>query len=293
MQGIIAAIPTPVDQQGRPIEALFLEHARWALENGCDGLNVLGSTGEANSFDGETRRRVMGWAARGLDPARLMVGTGTPSLAETIALTEHADDLGYPVALVLPPYYYTPPSDEGLQTWYTTLHRALGDRPIRVWFYNYPQMTGFAIPARVIEALHQGAPQRFDGIKDSSGDLDYCRGLAAAMPALRVFPSSETSLPLASEAGFAGCISATANHSAPLCARLQRGGAGAAGLAEEIAGLRASISAQPLIPAVKHLVARRTGVADWARPLLPFVPLTTAQAAALDHLVPVAPTATA
>lgn len=293
MQGIIVAIPTPVDQQGHPIEALFLEHARWALDNGCDGLNVLGSTGEANSFDSQTRRRVMQWAARGLDTARLMVGTGTPSLAETIALTTHADDLGYPVALVLPPYYYTPPSDDGLLRWYSELHAALGDRPIRVWFYNYPQMTGFVIPEKVIAELHRIAPNRFDGIKDSSGDLDYCRRLAAAMPALRVFPSSETSLPLAGEAGFAGCISATVNHSAPLCARLLRGAPEAAELAEDIAELRAAISAQPLIPAIKHLVARRTGVADWARPLPPFVPLSAAQIAALDHHVPVVSTVTA
>jgi len=293
MKGIIAAIPTPVDKQGHPIRALLLEHARWALENGCDGLNVLGSTGEANSLDSETRRQVMRWAAEGLDPARLMVGTGTPSLAETIALTIHADDLGYPVALVLPPYYYTPPSDDGLMRWYMDLHAALGDRPIRVWFYNYPQMTGFAIPEGVIQALHRIAPGRFDGIKDSSGDLDYCRRLASAMPALRVFPSSETSLPLAREVGFAGCISATVNHSAPLCARLLRGGPDAAALADDIADLRAAISAQPLIPAVKHLVARRTGEADWTRTVPPFRPLSAAQAAALDHLVPVVPTVTA
>ena len=293
MQGIIAAIPTPVDRHGRPIEALFLDHARWALANGCDGLNVLGSTGEANSFDSQTRRRVMQWAARGLDSARLMVGTGTPSLAETIALTTHADDLGYPVALVLPPYYYTPPSDDGLLRWYMDLHAALGDRPIRVWFYNYPQMTGFAIPEQVIADLHRIAPQRFDGIKDSSGDFDYCRRIAAGMPAVRVFPSSETSLPLAGEAGFAGCISATVNYSAPLCARLLRGGPDAGARADEIAELRAAISAQPLIPAIKHLVARRTGESDWARPLPPFLPLSAAQMAALDHLVPVVSTATA
>ncbi len=285
MQGIIAAVPTPVDATGRPIEALFLDHARWALANGCDGLNVLGSTGEANSFDSATRRQVMGWAARGLDPARLMVGTGTPSLAETVALTEHADDLGYPVALVLPPYYYTPPSDQGLIRWYAALHAALGDRPIRVWFYNYPQMTGFPIPPSVIGALHRMAPGRFDGIKDSSGDLAYCRDLAASLPALRVFPSSETSLGEARASGFAGCISATVNHSAPLCARVWQGDS-APELAARIAQLRAAIAAQPLIPSVKHLVARRTGVADWDNILPPFVALTPAERAGLDGAVP-------
>lgn len=284
MQGIIAAVPTPVDPAFRPIEALFVEHARWALANGCDGLNILGSTGEANSFDTETRKTVMGWAAAALDRDRLMVGTGTPSLFETIGLTMHADALGYPVALVLPPYYYTPPSEDGLVRWYTALHEALGDRAIRIYFYNFPQMTGFTIPLAVMERLAAIAPERFCGIKDSSGDLDYCRRIVTALPGIRVFPSSETSLAVARESGFAGCISATVNHTAPLCARVWRGEDTPA-LTDRIADLRAAISAQPLIPSVKHLVARRTGVPDWANTLPPFVPLTAAQERALDGLV--------
>ena len=121
MQGVIAAVPTPVDTAFHPQKALFLEHCQWALANGCDGLNILGSTGEANSLSIQARRDVMGWAAAALPKTRLMVGTGTPALAETIALTEHADDLGYSVALVLPPYYYTPASDAGLIAWYMML----------------------------------------------------------------------------------------------------------------------------------------------------------------------------
>lgn len=284
MQGIIAAVPTPVDPAYRPIEALFLEHGRWALANGCDGLNILGSTGEANSFDTETRKIVMSWAAAELDRKRLMVGTGTPALSETIALTQHADTLGYPVALVLPPYYYTPPSEDGLVRWYTALHEALGDRPVVIYFYNFPQMTGFTIPLAVMERLAAIAPDRFRGIKDSSGDLDYCRRIVAALPGFRLFPSSETSLPVARESGFAGCISATVNQSAPLCARIWRGEDEPA-LADRIADLRTAISAQPLIPSVKYLVARRTGVPDWANTLPPFVPLTAAQKSALDDLV--------
>ncbi|SEP20711.1 4-hydroxy-tetrahydrodipicolinate synthase [Salinihabitans flavidus] len=285
MQGIIAAVPTPVDARGIPSEPLFLEHARWALANGCDGLNVLGSTGEANSLDNATRRMVMSWAADGLDPSRLMVGTGTPSLAETIALTVHAEALGYPVALVLPPYYYTPPSEQGLLRWYSALHEALGNRRIQIWFYNYPQMTGFVIPEQVIAQLHRLAPERFAGIKDSSGDLDYCRRLARTLLALRVFPSSETTLSMAQEAGFAGCISATVNHSAHLCSQVWRGNASPAAYSD-IADLRTAISSQPLIPSIKHLIARRTGDATWTHTLPPFLPLSTGEAVALDHLVP-------
>ncbi|UWQ57609.1 dihydrodipicolinate synthase family protein [Leisingera caerulea] len=290
MEGVIAAVPTPVDGTGRPQRAPFLEHCAWALENGCHGLNILGSTGEASSLDTASRRQVMAWAAEALDIRRLMVGTGTPSLAETIALTAHADDLGYSVALVLPPFYYTPPSPEGLIAWYEALHQALGGRKIAVYFYNYPQMTGFALPAQVIETLHRAHPERFRGIKDSSGDLGYCRALSAALPDLRVFPSSETSLGGAAASGFAGCISATANISTPLCRALWDGrSTPEPALAEAIATIRQTVAAQPLIPAVKYLTGRRSGDPGWDNVLPPFLPLPPDARRQLDSIEITAP----
>ncbi|PVA07399.1 dihydrodipicolinate synthase family protein [Thalassorhabdomicrobium marinisediminis] len=288
MQGIIAAVPTPVDGDGTPQHAAFVEHCLYALAQGCDGLNILGSTGEANSFDTATRKDIMRWAAEALDPERLMVGTGTPSLAETCALTCHAGELGYAVALVLPPYYYAPVTDDGLFEWYAAVHRALGRRKIRIYLYNYPQMTGMTLSQDLIERLHRAFPDRFTGIKDSSGDLDYCRALAKALPEFRVFPSSETSIGEAADAGFAGCISATVNYSASLCAQLwaTRDAPDAARL-ERVAKIRALIASQPLIPSIKHLMAQRTGDPVWDHVLPPFMALSAKQAAALAPLEPV------
>lgn len=286
MRGIIAAVPTPVDSNLTFQPVPYLEHAAWALANGCDGLNILGSTGEANSLDTATRKTVMACAAGELDRARLMVGTATPALAETIAITCYADDLGYGVALVLPPYYYKPVSEAGLYDWYRALHEALGARRIAIYFYNYPQMTGIVIPVSVIARLAADFPERFRGIKDSSGDLDYCRAIVAANAGLAVFPSSETALPVARADGFAGCISATVNASAPLCARLWSGQEAGEGMAERIAGIRTGIAAQPLIPAVKHMVARRSGNPIWANVVPPFMALTADGRAALDKIDP-------
>ncbi|MCY6380144.1 dihydrodipicolinate synthase family protein [Hoeflea prorocentri] len=286
MQGVIAAVPTPISPSGEPVRDLFVEHCRWALDNGCDGLNILGSTGEANSFATPARKSVMSWAASDVDTASLMVGTGTPSLAETIDLTSHADDCGYGVALVLPPYYYKPVSDDGLVQWYANLHEALGERQVRIYFYNFPQMTGITISPTVIERLHQAWPHRFCGIKDSSGDLDYCRNLVGRMPDLDVFPSSEVALSEAAASGFAGCISATVNETAPLCADLWAGrSAPDTALVQQISGLRSAIAAQALIPSVKSLVAKRTGEDTWKRVLPPFQELTSEQFGALSKIV--------
>lgn len=285
MQGIIAAVPTPTDAAGKPQCAPFIEHCQWAMTNGCDGLNVLGSTGEANSFDKGTRADIMAWAVKAVDPVRLMVGTGTPSLAETISLTCHADDLGFAAALVLPPYYYKPTSDDGLFRWYEALHEALGTRPIKVYFYNYPQMTGIPLSHRLLARLCATYPDRFAGIKDSSGDLEYCRELASKLPGFAVFPSSETSLAEAGRSGFAGCISATVNHSSAVCAQIWKDRSDPdPALIEKIAGLRAGLMSHPLIPSIKYMVARRTGNAIWHNAVPPFLPLDSAAKAALDAI---------
>lgn len=65
--GVIAAVPTPVDSHGDIDGDAFPEHARWCLRNGCDFLNVLGTTGEANSLSAtqrsarDDRRAGIGW----------------------------------------------------------------------------------------------------------------------------------------------------------------------------------------------------------------------------------------
>ncbi|MBL4628040.1 MAG: dihydrodipicolinate synthase family protein [Roseicyclus sp.] len=283
MDGIIAAVPTPVDSACAPLRGLYVEHCEWALANGCDGLNILGSTGEANSFDMDTRRVVMEWAAAACPMDRLMVGTGTPSLAETISLTIAADDLGYGVALVLPPYYYKPVSAAGLITWYTALHEALGSRAIQIYFYNFPQLTGLGIPVAVIAELSHRHPTRFTGIKDSSGDLEYARAVVAVNATLRVFPSSETVLHHARADGFAGCISASVNVTAPLCAQVWNMGADAASnLTEEISRQRAAITGPNLIPSVKHMVSHRTSDARWRNTVPPFLPLPEGAARDLE-----------
>ncbi|QDG77248.1 dihydrodipicolinate synthase family protein [Labrenzia sp. PHM005] len=284
MDGVIAAVPTPVGKDLSPMQEPFLEHCRWALDNGCDGLNILGSTGEANSFDTATRKQIMGWAAEGLPQDKLMVGTGTPSLRETIDLTVHADELGYSVALVLPPYYYKPVDPAGLKSWYIALHDALGARKIQIYFYNFPQMTGLTIPVDLIADLASLAPDRFAGIKDSSGDLDYCRAIVAAAPALQVFPSSETALQSAATDGFAGCISASVNTTAPLAAQVwSERSAPPQEICNEIARQRGLLAGSRLVPIVKFLAAARSGNEDWRTVLPPFTALTGVEGKVLQQ----------
>ena len=107
LSGVIAAIATPVDENGAPDVKRAINLARYLLDNGCDGLNVLGTTGEATSFSVDERKSVMdAYKANGLPLQRLMVGTGAASVSDAVALTRHAAELGFAGALVLPPFYY-------------------------------------------------------------------------------------------------------------------------------------------------------------------------------------------
>jgi 4-hydroxy-tetrahydrodipicolinate synthase len=280
--GVVAAVPTPFDDQGRIDTAAFVEHASWCLHNGCDGLNVLGTTGEANSLSFEQRRAVMVAAAEALDTKRLMVGTGTPDLETTIALTALADRLGYAVALVLPPYYYKPASDDGLFAWFERLIQATEKSPIPIYLYNFPQMTGITFSPALVARLAAAFPVRIKGAKDSSGDLDYARQLAA-IPNFAVFPSNEATLADADADNYAGTISATVNVDPGLSAKLWKS-QGDIPLQDRVLRLRQAISANPLIPSVKYLVAKRSGNPVWFNAAPPQPQLATAHRSSLDLL---------
>ena len=125
MSGVIAAIATPIEESGAPDLARAVKARAFLLDNGCDGLNVLGTTGEATSFSREERKarneRLQGG---GLPLDRLMVGTGAAAIADAVALTRHAAELGFAAALVLPPFYYKGVPDDGLIAYIDALVQA-------------------------------------------------------------------------------------------------------------------------------------------------------------------------
>jgi 4-hydroxy-tetrahydrodipicolinate synthase len=278
--GVIAAVPTPFTGNSTVDTDAFLEHGRWCLAKGCDVLNVLGTTGEANSLSFSQRCALMAAAAKGLDGDRTMVGTGMPDLETTIALTRQAYELGYAAALVLPPYYYKPVQDEGLFAWFARVIRETAHTPIGLYLYNFPQLTGIEFSPAMAAKLIQMFPERIRGAKDSSGNLDYARKLAQ-IPGFAVFPSNEAALGEAEKDNFAGCISATVNIDPQSSALLWRNQSDQATL-DRVRNLRQAIAAHPLIPAVKYLVGKRTGYAVWGNVLPPNLKL--AEAARLDRL---------
>jgi len=264
LHGVIAAIATPVDEAGEPDGARATKLARYLLDNGCDGLNVLGTTGEATSFTTAQRRNVMSaYHAAGLPMDRLMVGTGAAALDDAVALTRHAAQLGFAGALVLPPFYYKGVPDDGLAAYVDTIVTATAAKPIAIYLYHFPAQSGLPWHVKLVRRLIDAHGERIVGLKDSSGDMAYAREAAAISPRFKVFPSTEAVLMEARSGAFAGCISATANLNADLCARAWR--SGDAGALDAAVTIRKLFDGKQLVSGVKALLAHIHGDAAWAR----------------------------
>ena len=280
LSGVIAAIATPVDEAGAPDLARAVKLARFLLDNGCDGLNVLGTTGEATSFSLSERMAVMdAYKANGLPLDRLMVGTGAAAVSDAVALTRHAAELGFAGALVLPPFYYKGVPDDGLAAYIDIVVQATAARPIPIYLYHFPAMSGLPWHIALIERLLQAHPARIVGLKDSSGDMAYARAAAAVKPGFAVFPSTEAALIDARKGEFAGCISATANLNADLCQRAWASGDSQA-LAEAVA-IRKLFDGKALVPGVKALLGHIHGDPALGRVKPPLAPFPAADRAAV------------
>ena len=282
--GVLAAVLTPIKADLVPDHAAWIAHCRWLLAEGCDGLAVLGTTSEANSFSLAARLAMLdALGAAGIPGARVIPGTGCCAIPDTVALTRKAMEIGAAGVLMLPPFYYKPVSDDGLFAAYSEVIQRVGDARLKIYLYNIPQNSGVPITHGLIAKLVAAYPDTVVGIKDSAGDFANMEAMCRKFPGFRVFSGSDAFLLQLMRAGGAGAITACNNVTAAIGARVYadwRNDRGAAAQ-DELGAIRTTIQAFPLIAALKEIVARATGNAGWRRQRPPLEPLTAEQADAL------------
>ena len=278
LSGVIAAVATPIEESGTPDLKRAVKLARHLLDNGCDGLNVLGTTGEATSFSLDERKRVMdAYKTAGLPLDRLMVGTGAAAVADAVALTRHAAALGFAGALLLPPFYYKGVPDDGLVAYVETVVQATAPKPVPIYLYHFPQQSGLHWHVALVRRLLDQFATRIVGLKDSSGDMAYAREAAAISKSFAVFPSTEAVLLEARAGAFAGCISATANLNPDLCQRAW--GKGDQAALDAAVAIRKLFDGKALVPGVKALLAHIHADPALARVKPPLAPFSAADRA--------------
>jgi 4-hydroxy-tetrahydrodipicolinate synthase len=286
LQGVIAAVATPLRDDFSIDHERLIGHCRWLLaDGGCDGINLLGTTGEATSFSVAARIGAMrAIAGSGLPLDRFMVGTGTAALEDSVRLTSEAKGLGFGGALLLPPFYYKGIDADGLVAYVDALVEQVARDGLRLYLYHFPQNSGVPYGIDVVARLREAHSDVIRGLKDSSGDLEYAAALTRRLEGFAVFPSAEASLGRARELGFAGCISATANVTGPFAQRAWSGAGADAekGLAQAVE-IRAAISQFPLVAAVKASLAFLTRELTWRKVMPPLSPLSAEQLVALER----------
>ncbi len=269
LRGVIAPNLTPFEDDLSIAEDLYLANAAHLLASGCVALAPFGTTGEALSLGLEERLHLLArMVDHGIDPARLLPGTGLNALPDTASLTRQAVELGCAGAMVLPPFYYKNPSDEGLYAYYARLIEAVGRDDLRLYLYHIPQVAGVGLPVALVRRLREAFPQQVVGIKDSSGDWENSKALME-IEGLVVYPATEAVLLEGLALGSAGCISATANLNGAAIARVmalqEAGETEAAGEAyAAVRRFRQILQAAAPIPAQKRLLALWSGDARWA-----------------------------
>jgi 4-hydroxy-tetrahydrodipicolinate synthase len=287
VQGIFAAVLTPLDADLAPDRAAMARHCRWLRDNGCDGLAVLGTTGEANSFSVDERVHLLeGLIEDGIPGNVLLPGTGCCALTDTVRLTRKAVELGAAGVLMLPPFYYKNVSDDGLFASYAEVVERVGDPRLRIYLYHFPQMSGVFLGHDLIDRLLKRYPEVIAGMKDSSGDVGNMIRNAQAFPGFGVLSGSDEFLLPLLEKGGVGCITAVANVAAFLAAEVLaawRNGNGerAREVQSRLTAVRNAISALPLSAALKEIMARHTGDGGWLHIRPPLARLSPTNAADL------------
>ena len=256
-------------------------HSRWLLANGCNGLGILGTTGEANSLGISERIAVMeGLIERGIPAATFLPGCGTTAITDTVLLTRRAEQLGIRGVLLLPPFFYKGPSEDGLFAYYSEVAQRVGGN-IKLYFYHFPAQSAVPITNTLIERLLKAYPGKFKGIKDSTGDWANTKGYADAFAAegFEVYCGDDSLLHATLNANGAGCITAASNIGCATSQRVYANWNNAEGEAAQatLTLVRKAVTSVPLIPALKSLVARNTNNPAWTIIRPPHLQLTAEQ----------------
>src|SRR5437899_11720889 len=170
IHGVLAPVVTPFKADLAPDPQRFIAHCKWLLSQNC-GLAVFGTNSEANSLSMEERAMLLDeLVAAGVDPSRMMPGTGCCSIMETVKLTKQAVGNGCAGVLMLPPFYYKDVSEEGLYRYFSEVVQRVGDARLKIYLYHIPPVAVVGITPKLVERLLAAYPDAIAGMKDSSGD---------------------------------------------------------------------------------------------------------------------------
>ncbi|PWT84232.1 MAG: dihydrodipicolinate synthase family protein [Proteobacteria bacterium] len=284
--GALAALVTPFTGALEPDSDLLFAHGRWLLANGCTGLVMLATAGEANSLSLRQRVGMIDAAGgAGMPFGQMIIGGGSCALDDAVTMTRAIAAAGAAAALLLPPFYYRDTGEEGLFRFYATLIERVGAPGLRAVLHHRPQASGAPITDALIARLRREFGAIIAGVQNGAGDWPTTKALIANFPELAIYSGTERFLLETLRAGGQGCISATLNLTAPFAGGVHEEWESreADGLQKALTTLRQVFDHYPTPQAPKEMLAQITNLPRWREVLPPLLPLPSERGAELSE----------
>ncbi len=266
LRGVFAPIVTPFRMTDGEVDLPWMpRHIEYLRAHGCTGIIPCGTNGEAASLSVAERMAVAETAletGQRLDMP-VIVGTGASALLDAITLTRHAFEHGADGVLIMPPFYFKKPSDEGVADWFRRVFDAAVPAGGRALLYHIPQTTAVPISDGVLDLLLKSHGEVVFGVKDSTGDSAQLAHFRGRYPQLAIFAGNDHRVAEACADNGAGSITAGANVFPDRVAAVQAAawnGGDVQGAQARLSAARKVLDLFPLQPATKAALAYVAGL---------------------------------
>ena len=181
-----------------------LKHAERLIDQGCHGVAIFGSTGQAQLISISEKISLLNKLSESQHRDKFLIGTGLNSLSETINFMKVASSLNFNDFLIMPPAYYKY-GDEEVIEFYSRVIAAIPNS--RIILYNFEKLCGYKFSIECVKKLVKKFPKQIVGVKDSSYNLfEHLK-----IKNFSILPGSESKLLKGLELGCVGIITATCN----------------------------------------------------------------------------------
>ena len=209
INGIYAASVSILDRNLRLDISKTIKHAENLIDQGCHGVAILGSTGQAQLISLEEKIKLIEELSKSKYKENFIVGTGFNSLSDTILLMKTSQLLDMKKFLIMPPAYYFY-KDKDVINFYNKIIENISD--CKIILYNFEKLCGYKFSIECVETLAKKYPEQIIGVKDSTYNLYENLNIDN----FSILPGSELKLLKGLEHGCSGIITATCNVTADL-----------------------------------------------------------------------------
>jgi 4-hydroxy-tetrahydrodipicolinate synthase len=276
LHGLWPALMTPITEKGAIDFPRAIAHAKHLIASGCDGVTLFGTTGEGPSFSVDERNSLVdALIDGGIPAAQLIVCSAAASNVDQITLGKHAVKRDCAAFLLLPPFFFRNPTDQGVIDSVAEVIDGINAPNLAVILYHIPQLTTVHFTHHTIKTLAARYPKQIFAVKDSAGNLEHSLELVKTFPQLKIFVGAEEHIAPTMTIGGAGSVCGLANLAPRLMSRVIKSPTNVSEQDKATIGkLLSLIGSHSFVGVFKTILAEQKQDATWLRVRAPMTPLT-------------------